>query len=489
MSAFSECLSAIKIKRDLSSADVARICGVDTSVIFRWMKGERLPQDINKVKEMGRKLKLNVQERNQLEDSYFISVHGTEEYHSFIAVNRAIANLKNRVGAKQKTELPLEKKLILEELYHDIEPDIQLGFKELNSKNEIVGTLEKYLLQMNVNKEYELYINTNAACPEMESAIRQFSFLTEKCEIEQIIHMDSNDLYTGKDSSNNLLEKIISSLFQENILNIWICEGANKDNMNYVISKSFVLQYNDSMTKGMISTYSEIIDMYFEIYKECRETSIYVGRRELDTMLYLSDVYSNVSYLNVVENQPCMGAFITEEMLEKNIYKDLESREELIQLILNGYGKSLEKNNGIVENTETFFRESGLREFLENGYFEVFPYPVYHAFSLEERCDILRRCAEMIGTGRHVQRMLKEDELADFKDIHVEYQRGKEKTYVSVELEIGNAKKGRIYFFYDKIVDQFKDFFVVLKSEKYSYTPEETIKIILDTVEEYEKKQ
>lgn len=51
MSVFSEYLTNIKSKRNLNSADIAEICDLDTTSVFRWIKGESFLYTLNRSRD------------------------------------------------------------------------------------------------------------------------------------------------------------------------------------------------------------------------------------------------------------------------------------------------------------------------------------------------------------------------------------------------------------------------------------------------------
>lgn len=490
MSDFSECLTVIKDKRGLSSIDVARVCDVDATVIFRWIKGERLPNSFQKIQELERKLRLNEQEKEELEYAYVSTLCGKEKYKSFGEVIHTIGNLKDRIVNEAYKRFAINiKKDVNSETEKIFENDIKFGFLKLNSRNDILRVFDICLSQMNNSKENKIFLKTNTMSVDRQNAISIFPFTDEKCRIEQIIYPAEDNVYGESNESVGLLGRTISTLFQTKNIKIWIGERKNSDNMNYIMSENFVLQYNNDITKGMVTSYPEIVEMYLEIFRHNKEKSIYVGRKELDSMEYVIEEYRNISKLLILENQPCMGFLLTENLLRKHIYEELENREELIQLIVRNYVACLQEDNDIVESTEVFFTESGLRDFMETGLFEVFPYPVYSPFTVRERCEIIRRCAEMIRSRQHVQYLIKDNRMVDLEDLHIEYIKGVSEPLVTIDLNVAADKKERILLFYDEMVHKFEDFFECMKCEKYSYSADETIQILLDTADEYEARE
>lgn len=488
MSAFSECLTSIKNARGLSSAEVAKICETDITVIFRWIKGERLPNNMQKVEEIERKLRLSEQEKRELEEAYIITLCGADKYKSFKEVIKMINNLQiSRLN--DRTRGIINEQNIWDEYLSKVELDNDYIEKELvtyKRKSDIIDAVMEALLFMSKQEDKKLYIFTNDMDTELEAVIRNYCKYIENSSIEKIIYQGENDnLYENVD----FLGKVVNTLFHENDMQLWI--GHEKDHItykNYILSNRFFIQYSDDMSEGMMTTYPELIEMYMSIFQYQKNHSICIGKNGIDGFNYVKEEYDKDSEIFVLENQPCVGACLTEEMLRNHLYKNLPDREEMIQSIIQTYVLGCRSNNGIIKEMNNYFTESGLREFLETGMLEAFPYPVYTPLSLGERCRIIRDCVELSGKGKYRHHyMLRENKLPDLSGIHIEYKKNKSGSKVSVDVNLPEGGLERIRFWYENIVTVFEAFFSCLKNEKYVYSQKETESIMLRIVEEYEK--
>lgn len=98
MSGFSDYLNWLLKERNLSGAQAAKLCGLDASVVFRWLCGSSLPQSWKRLEGMAKKLRLSPNESASLEQVYRKEVLGESASNCFceiVETMRVVAEKRN----------------------------------------------------------------------------------------------------------------------------------------------------------------------------------------------------------------------------------------------------------------------------------------------------------------------------------------------------------------------------------------------------------
>lgn len=485
MSAFSECLQNLKNVRGLRYADIAKMCDMDVTVVFRWMNGERFPESVEKLETIEHRLRLTQQEKNELEDAYMISVYGEEKFGNFKNVSKVI----NGLGKLRKYDDVQSKQTDSENHKNNESENTIKEFTQLHGKAEIIRGIGDALAILKRDNNKNIYLVTRVMSGEIETILSLYNQKVAGCTVEQIIYPQKNGVAQKHDINVEVLEKIINVAFQSDDMKVWIgSERDDADGMNQIISQSFLIQYNNDISEGMMTTHKEWIDMAMHTFDYLKGKSKMVGKKEIDGLQYAESDYRDNSVITTIEYQPCLGACLDEEILDRHFHKDLPNRELVIERLLKSYVFGTEDGNveSILNDLNVFFSKEGLRAFMETGIFEVFPYPFYTPVTMEERCKIVRRCVGLSKEGKNKHYLIKDTGLSKLKNIHIEYIRDDKRAVVRIDVN-QNVGKERMAIKNESILQEFDDFFECIQNEKYIYSKEETEQYMLRVVEEYEK--
>lgn len=474
MSAFSECFNNIKNKKGLRYIDIAKMCDVDVSVIFRWMNGERLPVSIYKIDEIQHGLRLTSDEKNELEKAYIISTYGEDKYQNFEEILKVIARMqKLRNSNKVHFNNGESQHTICEE-----EPVIEKEFIVFNDKEDIIRKIREMLVEVRHKKGKNIRLITYSMSREIETIFTLHASSVEGYSIDQI-YLKQTDEMDG-------LEQVVDIAFSKNDIRIWLSsETTDINKINEIICGDMLLQYNDDMTEGIFTTYTEWVQMENDTFECIRNRAKLIGKKEVDDIQCVNTNYNDKSILKVIEYQPCIKDCIDEEFMRSHFYEDIPMREELISIITEKY--DYEKK--VSSESVFYFCKDGLKDFMDTGILNVFPYPVYTPLTLEERCHIIRKTVEASRRGRKCHHLIKDERMAALKDIHIEHVSDKDGGNVVADINFSENRKERIVFTNPGITKKFMDFFECLQNEKYVYSREETERYMLSVVEEYESMQ
>lgn len=524
MSVFSDYLEELRCKKDLKYTDIAVSCNLDTSVVYRWMKGERIPETLQSLQTLYRVLQLTVEEKNKLEEAYLCAVYGEERFHNFLKVKQAIENTerfyqgsKTEESEEQKPSIPgehseqskkpehpeqseypkqsehpeqsgypkqseyPEQPQHPEQSEHSKQPELpEQKFQVLHGRDEIIRQLGEMLSYGNMQKTKRYCLTTYSVNKEIETVFSLFFLKMKDCRLEYIF---------TEELIEEGLENMLQMAFSRNNLQLWMSpETRGSDNQNRICTDYMLLEYSPDLSEGIFTTYPEWVDMELEAFESRKQKSEMVGKSEYDTMQYMQTgyTYSKDMMYRTFEFEPCMMDGITEQILRDHIYEDYPMREELIRMMLQFRGYSQVKGN-FLETAELFFLENGLHYFMQSGRFTGFPYPVYSPLSLDARHELVQKCLQASCMGIKKIYMVKDSNLSKLERFHIEYVKDSEQEVLRLDIVLGQNELERLVIVSPKIVGMFRDFFVCLRNEKYTYTKEETEHRMSEILEHYRK--
>ena len=141
MKSFAEYFKWIKDKRNMTAAEIAKICGWEVNEIFRWLNGNKLPSDWKQVEDVITELKLSQAEYKKLKYSYERTILGEHDYDCYQKIIEILQTVEARTN--EYTGIEQENRIITA---NDVTlPEMQ----QLNNCMDIFVCLQKaieYLL-------------------------------------------------------------------------------------------------------------------------------------------------------------------------------------------------------------------------------------------------------------------------------------------------------------------------------------------------------
>lgn len=480
MSAFSECFNLIKERRNLNSAQVAEICNIDTSVVYKWSKGGHAPKKWAIVESMVEKLHLSNDEKRDLQHAYEKTILGDEKYHSYQKIIEILDTLHKR-GQEYNSQ----------KYGKNVFDDVILGtlpeYGEFSNKLEIMQCIQNALVYISGKDKKKIYLKIQPLHQNIIMMLRMFCVNVEECELEEIAYF-VNESYGSTVYNLDVLKGLIDLLVQKHPIQIYCREESKEENHvldNWIITDEFAIEFADDFSYGMITTNSNWIAHFQKNYEEIKNNSQVLGKKRCTTPEeYLLSITEEMELLGAMEHMPCLGNCLTKEILEQHILPDIPGREELMAMILS-YGQSLESKK--IKNGRSFFFREGLIEFMETGIFEVFPYGVYQPPGYESCCDILQNGIEFAKKGLMNYQMVREGQLPSMKDIYIEQVYG-DVEHLVIDIHFDHGRKERFEIFSEVIKKEFESFFEFLQDSAYLYSVEETVEQMQEIVEAYRRK-
>lgn len=477
MSVFSDYFTSIKESRNLTANQIADMCGKDVSLVFRWLSGKRIPAEWKQMELITDRLQMFEDEISKLKNAYERTLLGEEAYACHQKVTEIFRVLQQRRDEylSFQEENPFQTR------------EVRLPeFVKLNNKMEILSWLQNVLDYLVTQQEKKLYLKMQSMPSEVLMLLKLFCSRTKDCEIEAIVYLKNGE-NISQIHNLEMLKGITEILVQKNPIEIYGREELNVQegfSDNWILSEDFMLQFDEELSSGMLSTDSEWIQFSLQAFEKMKHSGKGFGKKACEPEAFIS-TYEGENFIgNSIEYMPCIGCSLTREILERQIYPQIPGREMLIQSILMNY-EALNGERNI--DWKSFFFREGLLEFMDTGRIENFPYMVYERPDLDIRCQLLQNMIHVSENGKNVYYMMKDGKLPLMRNLYVEQKSGVHGS-LNIDMHLEEGTKERFVMQDEGLRKQFEEFFEHLVKGGYAYDAKETIDYMKQVLEQYKSK-
>lgn len=189
----------------------------------------------------------------------------------------------------------------------------------------------------------------------------------------------------------------------------------------------------------------------------------------VDTASLLSafiSLASETTHSYMLELQPCLTAFVDEEIIQNVINRNLPlQQQQLLTATLLTQCSILKKMTDFI----SIFSKKGLDDFVENGIVYQVPLDLYHPLDLQDRIKILERLIEANESGFKKFYMTKEEVF------HPDFEVFTYNTSMLFSYTAPNNKDASICIIKETtMIDSFQDFLLHVVNHHLTYSLEET---------------
>ena len=482
MSEFSKYLDYLIKCRDLKLVQVAEICKVDTSTIFRWANGKVLPKSWERLEPVVKKLRLTPYEVSVLRNAYRKELLGESQGQCFEEIMKIFRILEQK---QEKYQCAGQEK----EWGNQGEREWRLGagFCALGSKIEVWRHIQDALGQASRQDGQGLYLKLHDISDVLLMELKGLCSQRDGGRVSILI-CEGNGAANRAEEKLKQMRKILDLLFGEREIYIYYLDasdGAAWEGQNWIVSDGFFLQFSNDMSRGMATGDETWIAFFQERMGRLEERGTPIHKGAIGAMEYVERGTAKEGIqAAAVEYMPCVGMGLTEEILQDRIYKETPFREEMIQKILANQPNRIP---GIGQLFSYFTRE-GLMEFMESGRVEIFPYKIYSPATLQQRCQVLANLIALAEKEPSIHYLMLKEGFLGMKGIYVEQRDGAGDS-LRIELQFRGEGKEGIAILDWEIQQAYRDFFAYLKKSVNVYGEEETLACLREVLETYQRKE
>lgn len=388
MSQFSDYLAMYMEKREILPTTLADMVNKDRGSIYRYVKGQRIPQTEQLVIKIAKALRMNVSEQDKLLRYYEYEsigknvVHGYEEFQTFLE------SLCEKEG-----EIPAEDVLIVNRFKDEegIYPfEVSARFSEvLHFLVEHSKRMEDSKIRFFIRPEQKL----------IDKILRVIS--DREIDMEYIVALEQTK---DKDNLSQIRQMLRVAYLQNKCeINYYNTDLATlhsdftwKQNMIFVGKYVCLLDCNDE--SGMLiinTTYGNALRKWYDSIKR-------------DTMSLFSEQWQYYNNENADINemlgwQPCFGLAMSSDIYQENLY-EYPNKQDLIDGLVykNGDWIGLEyyPGYGCVAG-QVFFVAEGIYYFIETGRCMEMADGLYAPLSMQQRKLVLQRMIKISEQFAH----------------------------------------------------------------------------------------
>lgn len=462
-------IEILKKKRNMSGAQLAEIVSI-TPVKMSRLRNEKKKTsiDINFIRCIERGMRLTESEKCELENAYITYKVGDKKSESFVQIQEIIKNLDGIRDDSLYNRKYFEESLMKELLEKNLKiKNTCYNFKSVveGNENEDYFTLDKnknlidcivYLLSNTENRKIKIL-----SCgydDEINEIIKYVAKVYSINQIDEIIYTSSTDLEISGKYAVSLLKSALEFAVHNDKISIWL---GNKGfeifhGYSWLIINDHFIRYKNGVNKILYTKDSNFVTFHNDLFEELKKECVFLMRKNED------DVSRGPINSYLKAGKSCM-------MLS--------------------YVPLVEPDFGCENTYKVFFSLNGLLKLMNCGVLEECPKNTCTSLTIRERCNVLEQIIEMSNRGEIVHCLLRDGDMWDIEGIRILYIDEKdENQVVEVEYRLYEGEVEKLVLDYQKLVENFKYFFDVLSTDKYSYDKQTTEKILKEIVSYYKKK-
>lgn len=397
---FSEYLQKFMKTNSISMMDLSIETDIDRTVIYRYVKGTRIPSDIDVVVRIADALQMTVSEKGYLLKEYDKLILGEPMVYSYQYIQKLLHNLSQLDDTSNVVDSQWQIKR---------EPKTNDTLIELKSKEEIVTYIMELFRYIAESENTEkILLVMQPIYEEIQQFLPQI-LKKESVEMEQIICMeqDTNQNYKNLD----LLLGVLPICFSFAGYEVFYYYDALKNhinNMTYfpniLIMQDFVVQFDYEMRYGIVVKNHIYVTTVRRHYGLMRKETRRLMVREKNPKL-IGDFLMRWDMKNcgIFFEHLCMVFCLDRQILEDSI-NPIQGKKEFIDVLLETRGEwkkeKFIKSKYMADDIVSYGSRKGLKEFMDTGYIKEFPKALYRPLSYEERMLVLERMIILVKEKR-----------------------------------------------------------------------------------------
>lgn len=474
MSMFSEYFRRVVDESSLSIVKLADLSGVERSYIQKMLNGSRIPSSEEWVVRISQVLSLNGVKLRELLRRYQISKLGEETYYRRKDIEDFICEY-NKMGEKEDNLLVTEERVHL---------DVKQETTVIRRMDVIVDVICGLLREAADREEKEISIILQ---PENHEILKCLSKIGRKgygIKIQHLICLD-NTQYEWTTRNHNLiyLKNILPIISKYGEYEFYYYYDAIGSHINentimpyFIITSDYLCLLSYDLDYAVLTTNKDVISLYRDQFKKQIEKaepllhSIDVPNDYKEGLIIQEDNINMNGKAFALENAPCMGPYLTKEIVDEcanGKYISKEMTWELLQLNRQNIEK-LKKKRGMC----FYFPDTGIEKFARKGRIIGIPDQAYDPIPLKYTIQLLETVYAAIKDGEAEGYMVKSDAFTSLEHVYLDIL---DKDHVQFFINSNNGKSQRVLIFEKKTCNAFYDFMESLKDGKMVYEREHTL--------------
>ena len=481
MNTFSELLFNYIKKSGFTNIHFAKICGIDRTLMQKYISGKRLPKQEQTRKTLYEKLHLSPDERFIMEEAYQREALGPGVFEQQKSIQNILENF---------SEITSEKKPVEKTAFHvEIHAGHLKNIVPLYTRDDILAYLWGILAYTLEQESCEVFMILQPDYDSLDGILMNLSRKENVC-VHHLVCIDRQMKEQEGTYNLRILQKIIALMcgrakYDVRFYYSDISNHINSTSLmpNLILTGEFVIQFDYEMSHGIVFHDMGLRRFYQKVYDTLqKKTSSFLKKHEsiVDTVQYYKEQHPCDCSLQL---QPCFAYALSDKILLKIVEPSMLGHQKVIEdlcAMLEQWGAQA-FSMGIPANRH-FFVKDGIDDFMRTGRIKEFPSEFYRPLTFPWRLHMLKMFCKQLKSGLIEGYLLNEEKFKT--DGHLVIQlSGRDAVHFISCREDGSQIVMRL--FEDGIVNAFVNFMDNLKGSSYVKSREETIRFVEEKIEEY----
>lgn len=481
MSSFSHLLANYINEKKIKKYALAQYCGIDRSSMYKIIDGKRNPPSFDIVQRIAFFLQLTPFQQEEFFETYQILLAGRENYYRRKKVLDFLTNFK-----KNCNPYPISPTFDISSALENL-PETHV----LNSRTEVYQAIIDAFSLESMRESGHLRLMIQPSYDFLSDSLVYLGNRAPNLQIDHIVCLDNHNALSSfrEDSNLDCLRRILPlytavctyrPYYYYGDMNLR--QGAFQLLPYLLITSDDVITFSKNLEKGIVFRNTDVKNLYLELYQEYLNNSRPLLVQADDITHFITatkNVHCDASNEYSFQMEPCITAFLTEDILKKRLSSESSSRNKLIEVILehSQYAHKMLKE----KNVCYIFSADGIKYFLETGLISEYPSDLYSPLLPDERIYLMKQflsCSDYVTF-----RMLKSNIGEVFGGITIYI------TPISGYIQFLTANKKLVYLNIKEsgLLGTFWDFFDNMDETLY-YSHETSVELSRQIVRQFESR-
>ncbi len=480
MAAFSILLGSYIRRCGYTNQTFAKLCGVDRTLLQRYISGQRLPHSYEALNGMLERLRITPDERRELEDAFERELIGEERFAQYSIIRELLESFD---GMPEETHYEAAVRT-------RVELSGEPGHRYVQGKRDVLHWIWS-ILGGEASKEHgEIYMIGQPGIRELDVML-QGCILQDSVTLHQLICVNPEMLAEGGTENIEMLRSILPLLSQSVQYDLRFYYGNPQEHFNamnvhpnMLITEHYVVRFDTDLSSAFISNEEDVHSFLYQRYKEMeRKTRSFIVKH--GSVIEMIAYYQNLHPCDhSLQLQPCFAYTLNEDVLVSILREETKPLDSTVKALCSMMADWAE--HAVLDHTyanRNFFTKEGLRHFMDTGRILEFPSLFYEPLPFEWRLQMLKTFLAQLQSGLIEGYIVKEDYMRVNGGLVLQLTGGDAVHFIlnnpdGSQTVLGLKESG--------LVQIFREYMEYLKDGRFVETREDTIAWVAQEVERYE---
>ncbi len=458
----------------------AKLCGIDRTLLQRYISGQRLPNSYEILGHMMERLRITPDERRELENAYERESIGEQRFAQYEIIRELLESFDG-----QAEENPFETAV-----QTNVDVHMESDHRIVHGKKEVLHWIWNVLNEETAQEQGEIYMIGQPGKKELDVML-QGCIQKESMTLHQLICISPDTTTEGATGNMEMLRTILPILSQPVQYDLRFYYGNPQEHFNamnilpnMLITHHFAAQFDTDFSSAYVSSEPKLRSFLFQKYRDMeRQTRSFIVKHA--SVLEMIDYYQHLHPCDhSLQLQPCLAYTLNAELLInvlKPETKQLNSTVTTLCSMMSDWAEHAVQDETYANRN--FFTREGLHNFMDTGRILEFPSMFYEPLPFAWRVKMLEALLDQLKSGLIEGYLVKEEYMRINSGLVLQLT-GEDAVHFilnnpdGTQTVLGLRESG--------LVQIFREYMEYLKDGRFVETREDTIAWIQQQLEKYQ---